>query len=260
MQIDTILMNNPVYDQSELYLRHISIDNVILGYHNKELKVLLQRPQGFNKWLLPGGYLKRTETLIDAAERIAKERTNLDNLFLKQFGAFGSPDRTKDSDFTPQKLSDISDIIIDDKHWMFDYFVSICFYTLTDFEKVQPNGDAYMEECVWWSVDNVPPMLYDHKDMINSALKTLRLHLYHYPIGYELLPKKFTLPEIHSLYETILNKELDIRNFGKKLIATGIIKKLDEKKKIGAHRSPYLYMFDDNQYKDALNKGIAIIL
>jgi 8-oxo-dGTP diphosphatase len=125
---------------------------------------------------------------------------------------------------------------------------------------VMPNGAFYAEECQWWGIENIPPMLYDHGEMIEEALKALRLHIYHYPIGYELLPQKFTLPEIHTLYETILDKKLDSRNFSKKLMATGIIKKLDEQRNIGAHRSPYLYIFDKEIYDNALKDGIALII
>jgi len=253
-------MNNPLIGNSDIYLKNISIDNVIFGYHEKELKVLLQKPQNFLKWMLPGGYLKKTETLKEAAERIATERTTLKNLFLKQFNSFGSPYRTQDPEFTPKKLGLNAGVQIEENHWMFDYFVSICFYTLTDFEEVTPKGTMYAEECTWWAIDKIPPMLFDHNEIIKSALKSLRLHIYHYPIGYELLGEKFTLPEIRALYETILGKKLDSRNFSKKLTSAGIITKLDEKRNIGAHRSPFLYMFNKENYNEALNNGVAIIV
>jgi hypothetical protein len=96
--------------------------------------------------------------------------------------------------------------------------------------------------------------------MIGEALKSLRLDIYHYPIGYELLPAKFTLPEITSLYETILGKELDDRNFSKKLLATGIIDKLNERKYIGPHRSPFLYVFNKLRYNEALKNGMVLAI
>lgn len=242
------------------YLRNVSIDNVIFGYHNKELKVLLQRPQGIHKWVLSGGYIKRSESIDEAAKRIAKERTGLDDLFLTQFMAFGNPERTKDSDISveflkkmigPQKIKDF---------WLFDYFVSIGYYTLTEFELVKPSGEYNIEECQWWDIQKPPSMLFDHKEILAAALKAMRLHLYHYPIGYELLPQKFTLPEIHTLYETILGKKLDSRNFAKKLISTGIIKKLNERRNIGAHRSPFLYVFDKAKYNKALKNGMVLAI
>lgn len=242
------------------YLRNVSIDNVIFGYHNKELKVLLQCPQGIRKWVLSGGYIKRNESIDESAKRIAKERTGLDNLFLTQFMAFGNPDRTKDSDISVKVLKKLIDPQKVKDFWIFDYFVSIGYYTLTEFEQVKPSGEFNMEECQWWDIKKLPPMLFDHKEILVAALKAMRLHLYHYPVGYELLPQKFTLPEIHTLYETILGKKLDSRNFAKKLIFTGIIKKLKERRKIGPHRSPFLYVFDRVKYNKALKNGMVLAI
>ena len=105
-------------------------------------------------------------------------------------------------------------------HWIFDYFVSVAFYTLTEFSQVEYKKGIYEQDCRWWPVSALPPMMFDHNQIITEALVALRLHIAHYPIGYELLPKKFTLPEIHALYETILEKSLDERNFAKRLSNT----------------------------------------
>ena len=142
--------------------------------------------------------------------------------------------------------------------WIFDYIVSIGFYTLTEFSLVNVNKGPFDEEIQWWPVSHLPVLLFDHKEIIAQALKALQLHIYHYPVGYELLPEKFTLPEIHNLYETILNKSLDSRNFTRRLMATKIIKKLNETKSIGAHRSPFLYKFDKKQYETALKNGMFL--
>lgn len=242
------------------YLRNVSIDNVIFGYHNKELKVLLQRPQGIRKWVLSGGYIKRTESIDEAAKRIARERTGLNDLYLTQFMAFGNPDRTTDPDLPAKLISKVADLKNATDFWMFDYFVSIGYYTLTEFELVKPSGGFKMEECQWWDIKKPPPLLFDHKEIMIAALKALRLHLYHYPVGYKLLPAKFTLPEIHSLYETILEKKLDNRNFAKKLISTGIVRKLNERRNIGPHRSPFLYVFDKTKYNKALKDGMVLAI
>ena len=142
--------------------------------------------------------------------------------------------------------------------WIFDYFVSVGFYTLTEFSKVALEKGTFEEECKWWPVDELPPMMFDHSLIIAEALNALRLHIAHYPIGYELLAEKFTLPEIHSLYETILGKTLDSRNFTKKLTATGIVIKLNETKSIGAHRSPFFYKFDKDKYDEGLKSGVML--
>lgn len=246
------------YNKSEQYLRNVSVDNVIFGYHDKELKVLLQQPYFVDKWTVTGGYIKKTESIEEAANRIAFSRTGLKDLYFQQFRSFGNPKRTIDSEFTPGKIKEVTGIDLSADFWIFDYFVSVGFYTLTEYSKVELRKGEMEAESEWWPVNALPPMMFDHELMVSEALQALRLHIAHYPIGYELLPAKFTLPEIHSLYETILAKTLDDRNFAKRLMATGIIVKLSETKKIGAHRSPFLYNFDKEKYQERLKSGIDL--
>ena len=245
-------------EDPDSFLKNISIDNVIFGYHKKELKVLLLRPAGISKWTTCGGYIRKTERIDDAAKRIAFERTGLKNLYLKQFKAFGNPERTRDASFTINQIGKLYGVNADKLNWLLEYFVSIGYYTLTEFDRVKPAGELYTEECKWWNIQNMPPLLFDHKVIIEEALKSLRLDINLYPIGYELLPEKFTLPEITSLYETILQKKLDDRNFAKKLLASGIITKLNERRYIGPHRSPFIYVFNKEKYDDALKNGIIL--
>lgn len=241
------------------YITSISVDNVIFGYHEKQLKVLLMRNPNFPFWMLAGGYLKKTESAEEAAIRVASLRTGLKDLFLQQFKVFSTPGRNLDPHITPEILGRLMGREIDENHWFFDRAISISFYTLTDFSKVVVSGSYLGEECQWWDIKALPLMFMDHKGIIAEALSALRLHIYHYPIGYELLPDKFTLPEIRTLYETILEKELDDRNFSKKLLAAGIIGKLDEIKKIKGHRSPFLYKFNRRVYLDALKAGMLVL-
>lgn len=255
-----LVLLEDIFNAPDKYLRNVSIDNVIFGYHQKELKVLLMRPQGLSKWTVCGGYIRKTETIEEAAKRIAKERTGLDNLFLEQFRTFGNPERTRDAGMSLKELVKLRGVKEKDLNWMVDYFVSVGFYTLTEFDLVKPTGEFNSEECKWWNIAKLPPLLFDHKLIITEALKSLRLNINHYPIGYELLPEKFTLPEITSLYETILEKELDDRNFSKKLMATGIVIKLNEKRYIGPHRSPFLYMFNKEKYDEALKNGMVLAI
>jgi len=244
-----------IFDLQEHYLRNVAVDNVIFGYHDKELKVLLQQPFAVDKWTVTGGYIKKTESIEEAAGRIALERTGLQNLFLEQFRSFGNPERVKDSGFTPKHISELAGADIPASLWVFDYFVSVGFYTLTEFSTVEIKKGEQEADCRWWPVAELPPMMFDHKLLVAEALKALRIHIAHYPIGYALLPEKFTLPEIHALYETILGKSLDDRNFTRRLTATGIVIKLKETRKIGAHRSPYLYKFDKEKYDQGLRDG-----
>jgi 8-oxo-dGTP diphosphatase len=204
-----------IFIHSSLYLRNVAVDNVIFGYHDKELKILLQRPLIVDKWTVTGGYIRKTETIEEAASRIAFIRTGLKDLYLQQFHSFGNPKRVSDNGFTAELIRESSGL-------------------------------------------EMPHLMFDHKHIISEALLALRLHIAHYPIGYELLPEKFTLPEIHALYETILGKSLDERNFTKRLMATGIITKLNETRHIGAHRSPFLYKFNKKEYKKGLKTGIEL--
>jgi hypothetical protein len=245
-------------DGKEIYLQNVAVDNVIFGYHDRELKILLQQPQGIEKWMLPGGYIKKTESVESAAARVAEQRTGLKNIYLQQFKVFSKPGRNKDELLTAELLSRISGLNIKESHWMLQPFISIAFYTLTDFMKVETSGSFYMEKCRWWNINRFPALIHDHTEIIHEALKALRHQLSHLPIGYELLPKKFTLPDIRILYETILGKELDERNFTKKLLSSGIINKLSETKKIKGHRPPFLYHFNKKTYLNTLKKGFEI--
>jgi ADP-ribose pyrophosphatase YjhB (NUDIX family) len=249
-----------IINGSKYFYRNISIDNVIFGYHERELKVLLQRPGGMEKWTLPGGYILKTETAEEASYKVVRYRTKLENIVLHQFKVFCRPDRNKDESFTLKKLSEMQGIELPEDHWMFDNFVSIGFFALTEYSLVRPTGDFYMEDCSWWDVNALPKLLYDHAEIVLEALKALKQFAYFHPIGYDLLPQKFTLPEIHSLYETILNKKIDIRNFTKKLINMRLIQKLAEQRNIGAHRSPYLYTFDKEKYDQLIKEGDVIVL
>lgn len=250
-------VHNFVVNGHKIYLKHLSLDCVIFGYHEHQLKILLLKHKGGN-WSLAGGFIKIEEPLQDAAARILKERTGLDKLFLQQFQTFGQPGR---SVRTPEEIAALSAIAkapIKPGHWLLERTLSLGYYAVTEYSKVTPIPDYFSERCEWCDIDNLPPMFFDHKQITLEALKALRLQIYHQPIGFNLLPEKFTLPEIHDLYETILGKTLDRRNFPKKLLALGLIKKLDEQKNIGAHRSPYLYKFDKRRYDKALKEGIVL--
>ena len=184
------VLRDEVLNGQNYYLRNVSIDNVIFGYHLKELKVLLQRPKGLNKWTVSGGYIRRSETIDEAAARIAIERTGLGDLYLKQFKAFGNPTRTIDTEIPLKLIGEQANIEIGKDNWMLDYFVSLGFYTLTEFELVKPSGEYNTEECRWFDIQNLPSLIFDHQKIIEEALKSLRLDLYHFPIGNKLLPGK----------------------------------------------------------------------
>lgn len=240
------------------YVPHVSLDCAIFGYHEQQLKLLLIKYKVIDGWCLPGGYIKRTEKLVEAANRNVKERTGIDNLFLQQFKAFGDPGRIKFNQLDKERWFEKVGIPIENNSWLIDQTISIGFYAITDFSRSIPQSDMRVEKCEWFDIDTLPPLEFDHDEMVKDALYRMRLDLYHYPIGYNLLPEKFTLSEIHALYETMLGKKLDISNFPKKLISLGLLQKLDEKRSIGAHRSPHLYKFDKKKYEQALRNGLVL--
>jgi len=240
------------------YLPHVSIDCAIFGYHDQQLKMLLIKPSFLDGCCLPGGYIKRGETLTQAAGRILEERTALHSVFLQQFYTFGNPGRAKLKTFDVKSFEETFGVELASDNWLLDHTISVGYYAIVEYSQVVLQTDAFTESLQWCDIDALPPLLFDHNEMVSSALRMLQLQIYHQPIGYNLLPAKFTMPEIQVLYETILGKKLDRRNFPKRLLSLGIIKRLNEQRSIGPHRSPYLYKFDKRKYEEALKNGVVL--
>mgnify|MGYP001497760907 CR=1 FL=1 len=233
----------------QYYLPHLSVDCVIFGFHENELKVLLLEWKDSKRWSLPGGFVLKNEHIDDSAVRILKRRTGLDKIYLRQFHAFGDPARKKKKHGL-KPPPDATD------SWMMDRFITIGYWALVEFSKVVPTPDQFSSSCQWWDVKDVPDLILDHNEIIDTALESLRNHLNDYPIGKDLLPEKFTMPELQHLYETILDKQLDRRNFQKKILSLEILDRLRELKHGGAHKAPYLYRFNQRKYEAALKQGI----
>ena len=237
----------------EKYLRHVSIDNVIFGFHQNDLKVLLLKTKYAGAWSLTGGFILKDEHTDAAAQRVLKQRTGLEKIFLQQFHVFSDPGRSTKK-INQQFLKNIGVGV--DKSWMFERFITIGYYALVDFTKVSPTPDNISSACEWFSIDNLPEMILDHRQIFDEALRALRIQLIFYPVGFNLLEQKFTMPQLQKLYETILDKKLDRRNFQRKIMGTGILKKLKETKKGVAHKAPFYYKFDLPKYNKALKAAI----
>jgi hypothetical protein len=247
-------LNDFIQNGDKVYLPHFSIECVIFGYEDRQLKVLLTKLLGIG-WGIPSGYVKRDEVLTDAATRILKERTSIDNIFLKQFHIFG------DSIYRSTLYNTDPTNYLPANSWLRQRTLSIGFYALIDCTKAKIKQDFFVEDYKWVEINEIPnDLIMDHNEIITTALETLRNQIFHEPIGYELLPEKFTLPEIQTLYETILNKKFDRRNFPNKLLSQEIIVKLDEKRNIGQHRAPFLYKFHKVNYQNALNESVVITI
>jgi len=205
------------------------------------------------EWALPGGFVHGEESLELAATRVLKERTGLDDIFLKQFNVFSDPQRSNVNPAVKDLIESGRDF---DNEWFDQRFISVGFYALVDFSKAELKPDFFSDLCTWQSLSEINTLILDHNEILNKALETLRFQLNYQPIGYNLLPDKFTMPELQKLYETILGKELDRRNFQRKMLSYNILNKLEERKTGGAHKAPYLYEFNLENYQTALQNGL----
>ncbi|MEZ7528182.1 NUDIX hydrolase [Cloacibacterium normanense] len=246
MDFKEIIINNSK-KAYEMYVPHISVDTVIFGFNGDQLKVLLLKMKFNQQYFLPGGYLKKEENLESAAIRILRERTQLDKIFLQEFAVFSELNRNE------EVFKDFPDDL-----WHKKRFISVGYYALVNHKDVSPIGDELSESCDWIILDELESqnITMDHKKIIEKALNTLREQISYKPIGLNLLPEKFTLSELQKLYEAILGRTLNRGNFYRKIKNIGILKKLDEKRKGGAHKAPDLYTFDQENYFKILENGI----
>ena len=234
----------------KVFLKHVSVDCVVFGFHENQLKVLLLKWKDQGGWCVPGGFVKRTDTLEEAAARVLKERTGLDKIYLSQFQAFSALDREQGK--KPFKVPGIKTT------WYMERFISVGFWALVEYSKVRPQLDWLTEDCRWFDVHEIPKMIYDHRLIVTKALEALRHSLINHPIGYNLLPEKFTMPELQRLYETILDRRLDRRNFQKKMLSLNILERLKEKKNVISKKPPFLYRFDRKKYHHAMKEGLMV--
>lgn len=207
---------------NEIRTHEITVDTVILTIKDDELKVLLvkRHHEPFkDKWVIPGGYVRMSETLDDAAERILKERTGVENVFLEQLYTFGDPLRHPTS-----------------------RVITCAYFALVRANDLQINSDPDIQ---WHSVKNLPALAFDHKQIIEYSQRGARERLVACPVAYQLLNEKFTLTEMQRAYELIMDKELDKRNFRKKVLCTEGLIELNEFSKTTSKRPARLYTFDN---------------
>lgn len=221
----------------EHFLPNLSIDHVIIGYENGQLKCLLL--QIGEKWLLPGGYIKRDESVENAALRILKERTSLENPFMKFLSVIGGADRK----FTEQWKDLLPKINIDwnKNYWINDRFVTLVYYSLVDIERVTLQVGKGLESIDWFSFDELPQMWLDHSSIAMTAREQLKNDIKKEIIAYRLLPIEFTMPELHQIYQIILEEEIDRSRFQKNMLASGVFERLPQRQNESRGRNPYLY-------------------
>jgi ADP-ribose pyrophosphatase YjhB (NUDIX family) len=247
-------MLKEIVENNHRFQPGLSIDCVIFGFHDNQLKVLLIKVSNSEIWSLPGGFIPVDQDIDTAAVTVLNERTGLEGVFLRQFAVFGKIKRN-DNHFN-KTILDYFQIDEEKGKWLTQRFVTIGYYALVDFLKIIPNSVSINEVVEWVDHKEVPELILDHKEILDKALDTLRTELNLMPVGYNLLPEKFTIPELQKLYETILDKKLDRRNFLRKITNIGILTKLDEKKNNVAHKAPNLYSFDKEKYDEVLKNGL----
>ena len=206
---------------NETRTHEITVDTVILSMFEDELKVLLikRHTEPFkDKWAIPGGYVRMSENLDQAAERVLKERTGVENVFLEQLYTFGDPLRHPTS-----------------------RVITCAYFAIVRAKDVQIFSDP---DVAWHNVNDLPPLAFDHKQIIDYSRKATRERLEVCPVAYQLLNEKFTLTEMQKAYELIMGKQLDKRNFRKKVLCTEGLIELNEFSKSTSKRPARLYTFD----------------
>ncbi|MCP9757210.1 NUDIX domain-containing protein [Lacihabitans sp. CCS-44] len=231
--------------ETEKYISNLSIDCVIFGYENKELKVLIaQNKINIDFWNLPGGYILKTESIENAASRILKERTGLENIYLEQFRVFGHENRIIKSKFRELLLPHFTEKYNEkDAEWITDRFVCIGFYALVEISKVNPQIGEYDALLEWRSIKEIPEMMHDHNEILTYAHEALRQDLDQKLIGFNLLPETFTMKEVQELYEAVYDKPFATNNFPKKILDLNVLERLEKKFTGARNKAPYLYRF-----------------
>jgi len=218
-----------------------SIDCVIFGFEDGVLKILLierNDPPFKDWWALPGYFVDRDESIEEAAKRILYTFTGLRDIFLEQFYTFGDVDRH------PQgRLITVA------------YYAMIQLNGKKDLKPTSP----FVKKAFWHPVSDLPKLAFDHTQIFEKSLQKIKRKITYRPIAFELLPEKFTLTQLQNLYEAILNKKLDKRNFRKKMLNYGILKELDEKQQGVSYRAATYYKFDRRKYNKLFQKELSFI-
>jgi ADP-ribose pyrophosphatase YjhB (NUDIX family) len=223
------------------FLSNIAYDSVVFGFSGTTLKILVLKYHNTGLFALPGGFVKRNEHLSDAVKRGLRERTGLDNIYLEQFYTFGDKDR---SDPEAMKIiMEANGYTPEPSHWMLDRFLSVAYYALINYEEVDLKPDPLSDSINWYELDRLPPLMQDHRKIVELALQTLRENLDRKLVGGKLLPEQFTMKELQQVYEAILGKKLRRTTFQRKMLNLEILERHEKRYSGKAHKAPYLYSF-----------------
>lgn len=223
------------------FLKHIAYDSVVFGFSGEKLKILVIKYKNTDFYALPGGFVNMDEDLNSAVRRGLKERTGLDNVFLEQFYTFGDVSR-----FKPEFMQTILEANggINEYGWMMDRFVSVAYYALINYDDVELTPDIISESCDWYDLDDLPVLIFDHKQILDKALATLRANLETKLMGVNLLPPMFTMKDLQKVYEAILGEKLHRGAFQRKILGMNLLKRHEKQFSGAAHKAPFLYSFE----------------
>ena len=216
----------------------VAIDCIIFGFDGENLRLLLihrgMEPEK-NKWSLMGGFVQPDESTDDAAARILKQLTGMEGVYMEQLRAFGDPKRDP-----------------------IERVISLGYSALVDIHKYKEQlSDEFQPE--WFLLKDMPDLIFDHQEMVQAALKTLRYKASLHPILFELLPEKFTLPQLQSLYTGVYDAEFDKRNFSRKVLSTGLLIRQKEKDKENSKKGAFYYILDKSKYKDKFQSFLNFV-
>ncbi|TQI70303.1 ADP-ribose pyrophosphatase YjhB (NUDIX family) [Gramella sp. Hel_I_59] len=227
-----------VFEPTDLYQvrekMYVATDCIIFGFHEGKLKLLVFERQVEplkGSWSLVGSFVRLDEDLEVAGQRVLEEATGLKEVFMQQLKTYGKQDR--DPGYRCISVAQYALIRVE------DYI-----------DKLEKHYGAH-----WFEIDDLPELVLDHDQMVQDALEQLRHNARHRPIGFELLPEKFTIPQLQNLYEAIYQKPLDARNFRKKVLSLNVLEKLEEKDKSGSKRGAFLHKFNKENYLQLLKAG-----
>ena len=213
----------------------VAVDAVVFGYYNNKLKILLIQQKfgsSANKWALPGGFVKDNETLEHAVIRELYEETGVKTNYLEQLYTFGEINRDERA-----------------------RIITIAYIALINPKNYSLKADTDAKDAKWFDVKNIPALAFDHKDIITTGLERLKAKINYQPIGFELLNSKFPFSDLENLYQTILDKKIDRRNFRKKLLSFGILQETNEIQKKESGRPAKLFKFNKQKYREIQKKG-----
>lgn len=229
------MTSEAIYKAHDKHL--VSIDSIIFGFSESQLKLLLiQRKFEPRKgyWSLMGGFVKHDENIDDAAHRILEELTGLKDIYLEQLYTYGDVKRDPGA-----------------------RVISIAYFALINIEQYNFDLGEKHGAC-WFNFEDVPELIFDHNEMVTKAWKRLKRRTKIQPVGFELLPEKFTLTQLQDLYEAIHQQKLDKRNFRKKILSMDVLEKLEEKDKRSSRRGAYLYRFNKEKYDQLVQNGVVL--